>query len=242
MNRRRAGLSVALIGVALVVGLALRPDDAKQGPATRQEPAPADVAAPFVSSTPSEAPPEPPLPRSLRGTEEDGALVVDSAGRFVPTPDAIDLFDYYLAAAGEEPWAVTASRIRAAIARRLSGAAAQDAERLLDQYLAYRSEASALVTGRDVGQDFARRLQLLRELRREIFGASTARVLFGEEETRWFADLERRRILTDASRSPEDAAAALAAIEASEPAEVTASRASSRAHAALRADEARLRA
>ena len=46
-------------------------------------------------------------------------------------------------------------------------------------------------------EDLERRLQYLRELRREVFGAEVAEALFGEQEARWFADLERRRIARD---------------------------------------------
>ena len=62
------------------------------------DPAPGDPLAP-----PGAAADGLPRPRSLRGTRVDGGLVVDAAGRFVPTIDARRLFDYFLTASGEVP-------------------------------------------------------------------------------------------------------------------------------------------
>ena len=202
---------------------------------------PGRLATPTDAGPIARPEPAPRLPPSLVGTEVDGALVVDADGRFVPTPDAIDLFDYYLSAHGEEPAAATEARIRAAIAARLDGAAARDATRLLEQYLDYRREAAALVAGPAIGEDLERRIQFLRELRREIFGESIATALFADEEARWFADLERRRILTDESLPAEEVARALAAVDAGEAPGRVAERERTRAHVALRNEEATLR-
>jgi lipase chaperone LimK len=65
-------------------------------------PSPAPTEPDSASRETAAAPPAP-RPESLAGTEPDGALVVDAAGVFVATPDAIDFFDYYLSAFGEEP-------------------------------------------------------------------------------------------------------------------------------------------
>lgn len=251
MSRAAAGLGVcaAGLGFALLFALLfelvpLRGQDPR-GAATASGPVPPDGAAgpPAPVSAAASDPPRglPPLPASLAGTEVDGALVVDAQGRFVPTPDAIDLFDYYLAAQGEEPAATIRARIVAAIRARLQGDAARAAERLLDDYLAYRVRASELLTGPLVGEDLARRLQYIRELRRELFGAGVARALFAEEEARWFSDLERRRLLVDPDLAPDERAQRLAALDAELPEELAASRRQARSHRQLREDEQRLR-
>lgn len=183
-----------------------------------------------------------PLPDSLRGTQIDGALVTDAEGKFVPTADAIDLFDYFLSAVGEESLAAIRARIRAAITSRLDGPAAEKAMALLDDYLRYRDRAAQLIEGPILGEDLDRRLQYLRELRREVFGAETARALFAQEEERWFVELERRRVLMDATLGSAERDQRLAALEADLPPEWVASQRASLVHKQLRQDEARLRA
>ena len=183
----------------------------------------------------------PPLPASLAGTSGDGALVLDEQGRFVPTPDAIDLFDYYLAAEGEESEALIRDRILAAIRVQLPASEQRAAEKLLDDYLLYRVRAAELMRD-SLGADLERRLQWIRELRREVFGEELARRLFGEEEARWFVDLERRRVISDAALSPEQRDRRLASLEETRPPSEQAARSTARAHRDLREEEARLRA
>jgi lipase chaperone LimK len=181
------------------------------------------------------------LPASLEGTVIDGALVVDEGGSFVANRDAIDFFDYYLAATGEETDTEIHARIVTALEARLDGEAARDARALLDLYLDYRKRAARLLTGPRVGEDTARRLQYIRELRREVFGAELALALFGDQEKRWFLDLERQRVLSDASLDPEARARQLAALEDAESSETIAARNAARAHRLLRDQEAALR-
>lgn len=242
MKRGAAGL---LIGIGVLAGLLL----------WLREPAPEPRARPHAGAAPSAAgegapasvvrvpggDAKAPLPPSLAGTREDGALVVDSDGRFVPTPDAIDLFDYYLSATGEEPDERLEARIRASIRARLDGPAAAQAEALLDDYLAYRARAGELLAGPLVGEDLDRRLQYIQELRREVFGSGVAAALFGEEEARWSADLERRRIATDPDLTPEERDRHLAALDADASDTRRESVEAVQAHSLLRRDEAELR-
>ena len=239
MKRGAVGL---LVGIGVLAGLLLWPREPVPTPEARP---PAATRSPDSGESSRV---DPPLvsdanarPPSLAGTREDGALVIDSDGQFVATPDAIDLFDYYLSAVGEEPDERLEARIRAAIRARLDGAAARDAEALLDEYLDYRVRAAELISGPLVGEDLDRRLQYIRELRREVFGEEVAAALFGEEEARWFVDLERRRIGTDPELTPEERDRRLAALDADasdarrERVEVV------QAHSVLRRDERELR-
>ena len=183
-----------------------------------------------------------PLPASLWGVQEDGALVVDADGRFRATPDAIDLFDYYLAAIGEESEAQIRERIVAVIHARLDGEAADAAIALLDDYFAYRLRAANELDGRLAGVDLERRLQYIRELRRDVFGPATASALFEAEEAQWFADLERRRLLQDDVLDPSERDRRLADLDASLPDAQRTIRDAPRAHRLLRDEEERLRA
>lgn len=216
-------------------------------------PPPARVAAPgaavpqarHASAARDAEPPRglaPSLPRSLAGTEPDGALVVDAQGRFVPGPDAIDLFDYYLSAQGEESLAQIRERVRAAIRERLSGEAADAAEALLDAYLSYREEAGDLFAGDVRSIPLERRIQRIRELRRRFFGVELARELFGAEEERWLHELERQRVALDPDLGPDERARRLAGLDQELPAEERATRDAALAALRLRRDEARLAA
>src|SRR5690606_18985313 len=199
VRARRAALAAgALAALAVAAGVALvRSGERPAAPAAA--PAPAAVAAPPPAATrgrvdPAEAP-LPPLPASLAGTEVDGDLRLEN-GRFVAGPEALALFDYFLSATGEEPDEIIRARIVAEIRRRLPPDAAREAEALLDRYLAYREAARELFTRSDLDYaDVEKRFQLVRELRREQFGAELAAALFGEEEHVVAIELERRRVL-----------------------------------------------
>jgi lipase chaperone LimK len=219
----------------------LAADEPGRTPAREETPARVS-AAPAPGGPPVAPTPEPaPLPGSLAGSEPDGGLVRDADGRFVPTRDALDLFDYFLAASGEEPDDRIRARIEAAIAARLDDPA--PALELLDRYLAYRAEARELFA-----DDFAatlpleRRLQRIRELRRAHFGEELADALFADEEEGWRVDLERLRVLHDPALAEDERAARLAALDAELPESVLEARAAATAALGLRRDEARLRA
>lgn len=188
----------------------------------RSHPAPEPGAATTGAVADAPAP-------SLRGTDVDGGLTTDATGHFVPDPDAIALFDYFLAASGEEPESVIRQRILDEIRRRLSGQAAAAAAALLDDYLAYRTELRKLAQSAEVPGDLERRLQWIRELRRGHFGDETAEALFGAEERVVRIDLERRRVASDPGLDADERAARLAALDAELPEPVRRARERSRA-------------
>lgn len=182
-----------------------------------------------------------PLPESLRGTDPAGGLSLGPDGHFAPGPDALALFDYYYAAAGEEPEAQIRARILAEI-RRLPSEAAAEAAAFFARYLAYRDAARELFQADLSFLDEERRVQRVRELRREVFGAELAAQLFGAEEEIVRIDLERRRLAQDASLPAEERQRRLAALEEQLPETERLARAEARAVLALRDSEAALRA
>jgi lipase chaperone LimK len=145
-----------------------------------------------------------PRPLSLLGTDADGALSVDEEGHFVPNPDALAFFDYFLTATGEMSEADLRNYILAKIRRRLSGPAASGAETLLDRYLVFRTAVRDLVGSGVAPSGVERRWQWIRELRREHFGAEMAATLFGESEQVVRVDLERWRQSQDPSLGSRD--------------------------------------
>jgi lipase chaperone LimK len=186
----------------------------------------AALAAPraVASAEPASADPLPsPRPSSLRGTSEDGALRVDERGDLIVDPDVLRFFDYYLAATGEESPAAIRARLVAAIRGKLTGPAAERAIGLLDRYLAYR-EATRTLRGAEDG-DLAARLDALRRLRREQFGAADADKLFGLEERADAVAIEKRRVQTDPALSPEQRTRRIAELEEQLPESIRASRA-----------------
>ena len=154
-----------------------------------------------------------PGPLSLLGTDADGALSVDEEGHFVPNPDALAFFDYFLTATGEMSEAELRNYIVAEIRHRLSGPAASGAETLLDRYLVFRMAVRDLVGSGVAPPGLERRWQWIRELRREHFGAEMAATLFGESEQVVRVDLERWRQSQDPSLGSRERRALLESME-----------------------------
>ncbi len=151
-----------------------------------------------------------PRPRSLRGSDIDGELRVDADGHFVPDPRALALMDYFFAASGEEPLDVIRGRIVREILARLEFPAAQEAIHVLDRYIAYRQAARDLLSGEAAPHDLERRLQWMRELRREVLGPELSTAFYGEQERVAQLDVERHALAQDSSLSKSERAARLA--------------------------------
>jgi lipase chaperone LimK len=224
--------------LSLSVGGAASPERAVTAEVTAPRAAQAK-ARPLEAAEPSSAEPPPaPLPASLQGTDEDGALRVDERGDLIVDADVLRFFDYYLSATGEESAAAIRSRLVAAIRRKLKGPAADRAIGLLDQYLAYREATRSL---REDG-DLAARLAELRRLRREHFGAADADKLFGLEERVDKVAIEQQRLQRDPSLSPEERTRRIAALEEQLPEDVRAARAAAARPLRQREEELAMRA
>lgn len=256
---RRALLAAAGTLVILVLAAVVLPSRRSEPPAPA-----ADAATSQSAALPSEAaafgepagkafaprrdpgayvsPDPPPLPESLAGTEPDGELTLDAQGRFSADAGARAFFDYFLAAAGEQPLTALRARIVAAIEARLPPAAAADAIAALDAYLDYRRRARRLVESGDVPADLGQRLALLQRVRRETLGPALADAFFGLEEQTIAADLARRGILARRDLDAAERERLLHENEQSLPEAVRAARAETLLPFRLRDDEAALRA
>ncbi len=235
---------LTFLGVAaLVFSVAWWRERAADAPPAQVDPSELEGTSPaFTSSSGGSSPGGEALPGSLRGTEVDGALAVGADGRLIVGPDAVRLFDYFLATTGEEPAAAVRARIVAHARRALPPDAAAEAVALLDRYLAYRERMRALATGDAAPSDLERRLQWVRELRREVFGAEIAEALFGQEEEVVRVDLERRRLAEDASLAPQERAARMQALEEQLPESIRDARRRATAPQRVRAEVDALRA
>jgi len=126
------------------------------------------------------------LPRSLQGTQVDGRLAVDAGGHLIINGDVRSLFDYFLAAQGEEPLERIESRIRAYIQNHLQAPAADEAQALLTDYLALLQALAALDAPAEQpslnSTDIAQQLQQISALRHAWLTPQVAAAFYGEDE------------------------------------------------------------
>lgn len=212
--------AVMLAGYTLLSSRALDPLPAarsKLAAGSHERPAPVKPRPQtMAAATAPPLAPSPTLAPSLRGTVIDGALVVDADGRFVPTTDALDLFDYFFSALGEQSHEEIVARIELEIRARLDPP--DDALELFEHYLAYRDAVRALAETYGIETlPLEQRLQRLREIRRDEFGAEIASQLFEEDEARAREAIAWREVALDPDATPEERAAHLEALEAQLP-------------------------
>lgn len=77
------------------------------------------------------------LPRSLKGTQVDGEIIIDENKQLVVTEGLRRLFDYFLSALGEEDEAVIFARVESYIRHHTPEPAASQAVAIFDQYITY---------------------------------------------------------------------------------------------------------
>jgi lipase chaperone LimK len=162
----------------------------------------------------------------------DGELRVDAAGRLQPGPETLRLFDYFLSARGEESDLAIRMRVAAEVQRRLPEGARAEALAIYDRYVAYLARGAAIDEQVPDPADIERRYQLVRELRREVFGPSLAYALFAEQERIEGVAVERRRVMDDPTLSDREKIERLAEIQARLPEDIR--RAEAEAYAPLR--------
>ncbi len=239
---RGAVAGIAGVGLALAISTLREPPPAADAVSVSAAGGIASTAVPSQALVSAPAPATPPLPASLRDTDVPGGFAVDADGRFRATRDALDLFDYYFSASGEEPDEQIRRRVEAEIDARLASPAREGALAFLDAYLRYREQARALFAGGFEDLPLEIRFQRIREVRRSVFGAADAEALFGAEEDRIRVELERRRVAQDPTLAPEARDRRLAALDERLPPDVREARTEARAALDLRDAEARLRA
>ena len=130
---RTHGLGLSLLGLALAVGAWVMwgPDESPQVPPPVVL-GPVSPAAPFV--------------RSMQDTQPDGDLQAMQGGSRSGATGALAyaelkrLFDYYLSAVGEQSIEVIVQHIRGELDRRMPGAQAVKAQRLLALYIEFKRE------------------------------------------------------------------------------------------------------
>src|SRR6185369_7517325 len=139
--------------------------------------------------------------------EVAGGLVVDADGNFVPGPETVAMFEYFLSTTGEKSAAEILATIQAEIRKRLEPPAEAQALAFLDRYMLYRERGVAFGLEDAGDQDLRPRYDRLRALRREIFGEELARRLFGDEEAEAEVTIRQHEVAADPNLTDEEKAA-----------------------------------
>jgi lipase chaperone LimK len=221
-------LSPLLFAACLALALYLQPVDAPV-PLNSDEPAPALARVYSPPAKQSQRPPnsaaEPlkTLPASFGGTTVDGVFHLDADGNLLISEDIRRIFDYFLAAVGEEPLRASVERLRAYIAAQLPANAREQALALLNQYLDYKRELVLLE--RDLPQmanldALRQREAAVQALRARIFDGPTQQAFFAREEAYNQFTLQRLAILHDSQLDDAGKAAAVDQLRNSLPAEM----------------------
>ena len=163
------------------------------------------------------------LPASFGGTTVDGVFRLDANGNLLISEDIRRIFDYFLAAAGEEPLRTSVERLRAYIAAELPANAREQALVLLNQYLDYKRELVLLE--RDLPQmanldALRQREAAVQALRARIFDSETQQAFFAREEAYNQFTLQRLAILHNSQLDDAGKAAAVDQLRNSLPAEM----------------------
>ncbi|RZT10741.1 Lipase chaperone LimK [Duganella sp. CF402] len=204
----RAGLRIAVLAAAAAVGAYLL--------LVRQE-TPVARAAPAQGSSPDYFP----FVRSMAGTRPDGAARAGADGQLQVNAELAYLFDYYLAGLGERPLEAIKAEIIRELDRRLPAAAAVQARRLLDNWLAYKRALVDVERGLPTQADPAlrarQRLASMQQLRGAYFTPDEINGLFGASNAYDMDAIARLEINSDASLSDAQRKQKLAALDAALP-------------------------
>lgn len=227
-------LAIAIVFAGVVVFFGDDPATSRDGAATndatvevapgrdlveRRSEAPSKLVGEAGAAVPDE------LPASLAGTSLPGGWArTDANGSLVPTPQLRQLFEYYLAALGEETLPQLIARIEQALDQ-LDQPARSEALATLGDYLDYKLalgdlEASYGNTGALNAGEMQRQMAEIRALRRSWMDAETADAFFSADEAVDRFQVEQLRIRTDSSLSDEQREQALARAEQALPAPV----------------------
>jgi len=221
-------LSPLLFAVCLALALYLQPMDipAQLGLHTPQparvntdtQPTPANPNSPHSAAEPLKT-----LPASFAGTSVDGVFRLDADGNLLISEDIRRIFDYFLAAVGEEPLRASVERLRAYITAQLPATAREQALALLNQYLDYKRELVLLE--RDLPQmanldALRQREAAVQALRARLFDTQTQQAFFAREEAYNQFTLQRLAILHDNQLDDAGKAAAVDQLRNNLPAEM----------------------
>ncbi|MGX8220679.1 lipase secretion chaperone [Psychrobacter celer] len=135
------------------------------------------------------------LPRSLRGTQVDGEIIIDEHKQLVVTEGLRRLFDYFLSAIGEEDEAVIFARVESYIRHHTPEPAASQAVAIFGNYVAYLKalpdiekrygnlQLQASKSGELDLNVIAQQKQDVANLRQQYFDKTTIEAFFGASDS-----------------------------------------------------------
>ncbi len=200
---------IILLVLAVALSLTIMQSRSTPSPAAVAElpslapPATAVPAQPRQPQKPQPAPQgRPQLPTSFKGTQVDGQFRLDQGGNLIIGAELRHLFDYFLAAAGEEPLKNSIERLRRYIATELPEPARSQASAVLNQYLNYKRQLL------DFEETYARstdlsalrqRLSAVQALRARVLEPAVHQAFFALDEAYDRFSLERLAIQADSA-------------------------------------------
>jgi len=134
------------------------------------------------------------LPRSLKGTQVDGEIIIDENKQLVVTEGLRRLFDYFVSAIGEEDEAVIFARVERYIRHHTPEPAASQAVAIFGNYVAYLKalpdiekrygnlQLQASKSGELDLSAIAQQKQEVARLRQQYFDKTTIEAFFGAED------------------------------------------------------------
>jgi len=134
------------------------------------------------------------LPRSLKGTQMDGEIIIDENKQLVVTEGLRRLFDYFLSAIGEEDEAVIFARVERYIRHHTPEPAASQAVAIFGNYVAYLKalpdiekrygnlQLQATQSGQLDLNAVSQQRQDVARLRQQHFDKTTIEAFFGAED------------------------------------------------------------
>ena len=135
------------------------------------------------------------LPRSLKGTQVDGEIIIDENKQLVVTEGLRRLFDYFLSAIGEEDEAVIFARVESYIRHHTPEPAASQAVAIFSKYVAYLKalpeiekrygnlQLQATKNGELDLNAIAQQKQDVANLRQQYFDKTTIEAFFGASDS-----------------------------------------------------------
>jgi lipase chaperone LimK len=163
------------------------------------------------------------LPTSFRGTQIDGQLRVDAAGNLIIGAEVRQLFDYFLAAIGEEPLKSSIERLRRHITTELAEPARGQALAVLNQYLNYKRQLLELEESYSRTPDLTalrQRLAAVQALRARVLDPAVHQAFFALDEAYDRFSLERLAIRFDPAMDSDAKGRAIDQLRAGLPAEL----------------------
>lgn len=151
---------------------------------------------------------------SLRGTEVDGAVLLDANGKVLLDSGMRRLFDYYLSLIGERDLIQIRALLKDHLLGKYSPANVDVVLQFFDRYTDYLNALTNLKIGSIVKPE--ERLQQVTALRKKMLGDEMATAFFADEEALAVLTLKRMAIANDKNLSAEDKARLLAELDASE--------------------------